>query len=304
MTGTKVIVATILAMLLLLSLAVIVKKVYHDCSSKKKKAVLSNVTPPPYPPPRHPPGAPRPHHRRHRRHRRHHRRHHDDCSNASSQQQQQQQQQREPVPELKPEDPILETRDDKDIHQGAPFDSEGGNVADEQRDKDAAEAAEKETVCSPQREERSKSDVVKEVEATLKQKESDEEAKKRALALMRPLTDAEAAIVKKALYEIGLEADIVAQEGPDSIQRVSIQRLRPGTWLNDEVVHFFYVMLSKRDADLCQSDPARKRSHFFKSFFMTRLLNEGHKHPNINGTYEYNNVKRWSKKVPGKYKKQ
>jgi Ulp1 family protease len=34
------------------------------------------------------------------------------------------------------------------------------------------------------------------------------------------------------------------------------------------------------------------RSWFFKSFFFTKLLNEG--------GYNYKNVKRWSKKVPGK----
>jgi sentrin-specific protease 1 len=57
-------------------------------------------------------------------------------------------------------------------------------------------------------------------------------------------------------------------------------------------------MLAQRDKDLCAEDPSRKRSHFFKSFFMTKLLNEGH--ATRSGMYEYSNVKRWSKKVPGK----
>ena len=59
-------------------------------------------------------------------------------------------------------------------------------------------------------------------------------------------------------------------------------------------------MLSKRDQDLCEKQPGRKRSHFFKSFFITKLLNEGHLNPAIEGKYEYRNVKRWYKKVPGK----
>ena len=57
-------------------------------------------------------------------------------------------------------------------------------------------------------------------------------------------------------------------------------------------------MLAKRDEELCRINPDRKRCHFFKSFFMTKLLNEGHAEKD--GEYEYRNVKRWSKKVPGK----
>jgi sentrin-specific protease 1 len=51
---------------------------------------------------------------------------------------------------------------------------------------------------------------------------------------------------------------------------------------------------------MSEQDPSRKRSHFFKSFFLTKLLNEGHSDPAMEGKYEYRNVRRWSKKVPGK----
>ena len=33
---------------------------------------------------------------------------------------------------------------------------------------------------------------------------------------------------------------------------------------------------------------------------MTKLLNEGHANPSMEGKYEYKQVKRWSKNVPGK----
>ena len=33
---------------------------------------------------------------------------------------------------------------------------------------------------------------------------------------------------------------------------------------------------------------------------MTKLLNEGNANPELDGKYEYRNVKRWSKKAPGK----
>ena len=68
-----------------------------------------------------------------------------------------------------------------------------------------------------------------------------------------------------------------------------MRTLRRRTWLNDEVIHYFYLMLSKRDEELCKKN-GTKRSHFFKSFFLTKLFDEG-------GTneYKYSNVKRWSK---------
>ena len=53
-------------------------------------------------------------------------------------------------------------------------------------------------------------------------------------------------------------------------------------------------MLSNRDKKMCSNDDKnKKRCHFFKSFFITKLLDEA-------GGYRYQNVKRWSKKVPGK----
>jgi sentrin-specific protease 1 len=81
----------------------------------------------------------------------------------------------------------------------------------------------------------------------------------------------------------------------DLVTRKSMHTLRPEKWLNDEIIHYYYNMLSKRDAELCLKDPTRLRSHFFKSFFMTALMNEAGC-----GQYKYKNVKKWSEKVPGK----
>jgi sentrin-specific protease 1 len=65
--------------------------------------------------------------------------------------------------------------------------------------------------------------------------------------------------------------------------------LRRNTWLNDEVVNFYMAMLQERDARLCSAgDGTRLPSHYFNSFFMTKLLE--------NGQYNYGQVKRWSKK--------
>jgi sentrin-specific protease 1 len=141
---------------------------------------------------------------------------------------------------------------------------------------------------------------VKDVERRMIEKEKAAEAKKKAASLMRPLTGNEQKIVKEAMYSMGPSNQVIAKSGADSVQRGSIQTLQPGQWLNDEVIHYFYEMLAKRDEEMCQKDSSRKRCHFFKSFFMTKLLNEGNSNPVLDGKYEYNNVKRWSKKVPGK----
>ena len=79
--------------------------------------------------------------------------------------------------------------------------------------------------------------------------------------------------------------EIVAKLGEDTVQRRSLGTLLPGEWLNDEVIHFYLLLL------------ARSGQHFFKSFFMTKLLNVGN--AQCDGKYEYRNVKRWSKKVEG-----
>lgn len=149
------------------------------------------------------------------------------------------------------------------------------------------------------RDERLKSKAVQEMDERMKQKERDEEAQRRASSLMQQLSAEDKRRVFQALNEKGPPTEVIAQDGLDSIQRESIQRLLPAQWLNDEVISYFLVMLSKRDEEMCREDPSRKRSHFFKSFFMTKLLNEGHTNPALDGKYEYKNVKRWSKKVPG-----
>eukprot|EP00546_Thalassionema_frauenfeldii_P021885 CAMPEP_0178905878 /NCGR_PEP_ID=MMETSP0786-20121207/6520_1 /TAXON_ID=186022 /ORGANISM="Thalassionema frauenfeldii, Strain CCMP 1798" /LENGTH=448 /DNA_ID=CAMNT_0020577535 /DNA_START=249 /DNA_END=1595 /DNA_ORIENTATION=+ len=131
-------------------------------------------------------------------------------------------------------------------------------------------------------------------------KAREEEARKSASLLLRPLTEEESEIVRNAIYGSGSPSDVMAKVDSDIIVRESMQRLHPGQWLNDEIIHYFLIMLAKRDEELHKIDPSKGRSHFFKSFFMTKLLNEGHADPNLNGTYEYRNVKRWSKKVPGK----
>lgn len=116
----------------------------------------------------------------------------------------------------------------------------------------------------------------------------------------RSFTGVEEYAINQALYKRGPPDQVITQIGTDSIQLGSFRRLLPGQWLNDEVIHFFTTVLSKRDEFLCTQDVNRKRCHFFKSFFITKLTNEGHFDPQVRGTYEYRNVRRWTSSVPGR----
>ena len=117
----------------------------------------------------------------------------------------------------------------------------------------------------------------------------EKEALEAASNLVRPLTDDEKLIVKEAVYGGGSDAEILARADNDSVQRKSMRTLQRGCWLNDEVIHYFYLMLSRRDEQTCKGE-GKRRSHFFKSFFLTKLFDEG-----ATDQYKYANVKRWSK---------
>ena len=78
--------------------------------------------------------------------------------------------------------------------------------------------------------------------------------------------------------------------GPDLIREHFIC-LRPSTWLNDEVINFYMLMLKERDELMCDKVATRKPSHFFSTHFVTKML--GYKVDQ----YDYPGVKRWTKKL-------
>ena len=65
--------------------------------------------------------------------------------------------------------------------------------------------------------------------------------------------------------------------------------LKCGTWLNDEVINFYMNMLQERDISLCELNKNRRKSHFFNSSFVQRLLV-------TDRCYKYENVTRWTNK--------
>jgi Ulp1 family protease len=143
------------------------------------------------------------------------------------------------------------------------------------------------------------------LEAAQEKEQQERRAQIRAQVL-RPLTQVERDAMDAALHSsAGPDHSTlrVAKDDADNvIQRGSLRTLEPFQWLNDEIIHAYLDVLAHRDAQLTTAVPAhRKRNHFFKSFFVFTLRNEGNSDPALNGVYCYRNVKRWSKKVPGTY---
>lgn len=116
--------------------------------------------------------------------------------------------------------------------------------------------------------------------------------------LLLPLRGEEKEAVKKVFSGV-LNDEIEKGLGLDLAK--GLQTLRPEQWLHDGIINYYYLLLAKRDAEFLKKDSSRKPSFFFESYFMTKLLNEGHSNPLVCGAYLYDkNVKNWSrKKVPG-----
>ena len=144
------------------------------------------------------------------------------------------------------------------------------------------------------------------------QREREAQAQAVAEQYLRPLSPSQIQRLTAEMNNHSNPDQIIAQYEQDTCSRRSLQTLMPGTWLNDEVIHYYLTLLALRDQTWCaaqqqQSSSSsqtttapttkRRRSHFFKSFFMTKLCNDYDVHNP--GVYSYANVKRWSKKVPG-----
>ena len=64
---------------------------------------------------------------------------------------------------------------------------------------------------------------------------------------------------------------IVANSGMESVQRISMATLQPRTWLNDEIVNHFYLMLAKRDEELCSKRHIISHGLIFSNHFLSRI---------------------------------
>lgn len=114
--------------------------------------------------------------------------------------------------------------------------------------------------------------------------------------LLQPFTDEEMSLTE-ASWSHGHESEHVVVSLPSGAGRSLVpilgqhmHRMREG-WLVDETINGYMFLLQERDRALCQQDPERLPSHFFSSFFFSKMFE--------NDKFSYSNVKRWGKKVAG-----
>lgn len=73
------------------------------------------------------------------------------------------------------------------------------------------------------------------------------------------------------------------------IMTKDFRTLMDGKWLNDEIMKFYVAMLNQREARLICTTPSRKCSNLFRTFFVAKLLEQGH--------YQYSLVRKWTKSI-------
>jgi sentrin-specific protease 1 len=112
---------------------------------------------------------------------------------------------------------------------------------------------------------------------------------KKALPASLPV-DAEAE-VDMLLCQQG----VVSKCAREQVSDKDMQRLRPGQWLNDEVINFYGQMLLQRSEEAESNANKENHSgrkvlnvHYFSTFFWSKLTGEG---------YEKARLAKWTKKV-------
>lgn len=99
-----------------------------------------------------------------------------------------------------------------------------------------------------------------------------------------PLTKEEVAEVKRALESNRRRVLVTHQTSNIQITGEILQCLRPGAWLNDEVINLYLELLKERE----NREPQKfLKCHFFNTFFYKKLMSG-------RSGYDYKSVKRWT----------
>ncbi|CAI9118818.1 OLC1v1020441C2 [Oldenlandia corymbosa var. corymbosa] len=114
-----------------------------------------------------------------------------------------------------------------------------------------------------------------------------EEAVKEDVAseAFKPLTEEEEAEVASALSNSNRRKQLATHESSNiTITGEILQCLRPGAWLNDEVINLYFELLKERE----KREPQKfLKCHFFNTFFYKKLTSG-------RGGYNYQSVRRWT----------
>ena len=86
----------------------------------------------------------------------------------------------------------------------------------------------------------------------------------------------------------GAPTEELAELNNVPVSRRDIATLRPGEWLNDEVINFYMELLKQRaSADMSLGDGKRfPKCHIFSTMFYPKLMQ--------NATFDYSRVRRWT----------
>ncbi|CAA7264723.1 unnamed protein product [Cyclocybe aegerita] len=97
--------------------------------------------------------------------------------------------------------------------------------------------------------------------------------------------------VNKLLQKRG----VIAKFAREQVSDQDISRLRPGQWLNDEIINFYGAMILARSEASKENPNSSKKPgkepwniHYFSSFFWAKLVKEG---------YDKGRLAKWTKKI-------
>jgi hypothetical protein len=101
-----------------------------------------------------------------------------------------------------------------------------------------------------------------------------------------PLTSSERELAESGLYGEGDPSEVLVSRFNVDFTRKDVATLRPGQWLNDEVINFYCKLLWERG----KKRPDSPKCWLTKSFFWSYLSGED------SSSYDYSRVRRWTTK--------
>ncbi|KAJ3683714.1 hypothetical protein LUZ60_013941 [Juncus effusus] len=117
------------------------------------------------------------------------------------------------------------------------------------------------------------------------EEEEEEDQEENLYELFFPLTGEDEEAVYDALYGRDSGKVLVTHENSNiEISKQIIRCLRPGGWLNDEVINLYLELLKERE----KREPNKfLNCHFFNTFFYKKLISG-------KSGYDYKSIKRWT----------
>lgn len=121
--------------------------------------------------------------------------------------------------------------------------------------------------------------------ASYKQLQVEKEDEDTLIEPFRPLTDDEDEMVANAFSNSSRRKVLVTHENSNiTITGEVLRCLKPGEWLNDEVINVYLELLKERE----MKEPKKfLKCHFFNTFFYKKLISGS-------SGYDYKSVRRWT----------